>query len=252
MATEMPSKGLPNGEQDQDRTLILGSEEKAARANQSRSTRQNTPPADDLAAPEPLASPGLPQENSSADLNQVLASLRGQQKQIQSMEAQLQLLLQTLAEQAPQATRPTTSKSWLALLPPLAAGMVGGGMVVTLLPLLGTRLPIAQAPSELDGSRPEQSSSAQPRPARAQQTLQLRCDQPCWLDVRTANSGKRVFYKLLNGTANLALGSGLDVFSGRADLVKMRVNDGQEQPFLPGRVVGSRVILPEQVFGQSP
>ena len=91
--------------------------------------------------------------------------------------------------------------------------------------------------------RPRKPTHAQAR--QAQETVQFRCNQPCWLDIRTADSGKRVFYKLLKGsTANFAVGSGLDVFSGRADLVKVRINDGAEEPLLSGGVVGSRVIRP--------
>lgn len=268
MASAMPNNGLPSGQQDQDAPLILGAGDEQAGSHQNRSTSQTNPsqanpdPAnpglEDLAAPVPPSSPELPKADSPADLKLELASLRAQMSRILAMEGQLQQLLQSSQEQAPPAARPSTIPGWLALLLSLVAGMVGGGLVMTLLLWLSAPRPIAQAPGPREASRPEpsgaaSSAAAPSRPAgarsadaRAQQTLQLRCDQPCWLDVRTANTGQQVYYKLLKGTVNLPLGSGLDVFSGRADLVKLRINDGPEQPFLPGRVVGGRVIAPRQ------
>jgi hypothetical protein len=113
-----------------------------------------------------------------------------------------------------------------------------------MLPWLGSQRPAAQSPALVEPQPRPAASAGQVKEEEEKETVQFRCAEPCWLDIRRADNGKRVFYKLLKGTANFAVGSGLDVFSGRADLVKVRINDGPEQPLLPGKVVGSRVIRP--------
>jgi hypothetical protein len=135
------------------------------------------------------------------------------------------------------------------LLPSLAAGILGGG-VVALLPWLSGQRQTAQFPRQSPG--PQTQAQLAASPVRAQESVQFSCAEPCWLDIREAEGGKTVFYKLLKGTANFALGSGLDVFSGRADLVKVRINNGPEQLLLTDRIVGSRVIRPSMAAQPSP
>jgi|688.fasta_scaffold409710_1 hypothetical protein len=132
------------------------------------------------------------------------------------------------------------------LLISLGGGIVGGGLVLAMAPWFNAKGPMAELPGD------SQVGESQVEAAQGPNTVQFRCDEPCWLDIREANSGKRVFYKLLKGTANFAVGSGLDVFSGRADLVKVRINNGAEEPLLSGRVVGSRVIRPSKAAEPSP
>jgi hypothetical protein len=165
-------------------------------------------------------------------------------RQLELLE-RMELLLQKLEMLGGQ---PAATNSWPVqlgkLLAPLAAGILGGGVVVAMLPWLGSPRPAAQSPGLAEPQPRAAASAGQAEEEEEKETLQFRCAEPCWLDIRRADNGKRVFYKLLKGTANFAVGSGLDVFSGRADLVKVRINDGPEQPLLPGKVVGSRVIRP--------
>lgn len=150
------------------------------------------------------------------------------------------------------------------LLTSLSGGILGGGLVLAMGPWLSSQRSMTELDRQSTEVQPgvsgvgeslgvqSQQGESQGRAAQAPETVQFRCAEPCWLDIRTADSGKRVFYKLLKGTANFAVGTGLDVFSGRADLVKVRINEGEEQPFLPGQVVGSRVIRPSTAPEASP
>lgn len=83
----------------------------------------------------------------------------------------------------------------------------------------------------------------QPQPQPQPQTLQLRCAQPCWLEARDLKTGRRVYYNTLKGSTTLPIGSGLEVFSGRADVLKIRINDGPEQRFST-IMVGKRTFMP--------
>jgi hypothetical protein len=68
-------------------------------------------------------------------------------------------------------------------------------------------------------------------PTPATNTLHLRCAEPCWLDERAMHSGRQMAYRMLKGEISLPVGAGLDVFSAWADLLKVRLSNGVEQPF---------------------
>ena len=284
MGSELPDNERQNGEPES--TLILGS-----RQDQS-SPGPGTAQGEDLSSPvqpssssrpnlQTPAEPALELDRLKHELEVTTAKLRQEHEQLLKAEAQLAAVQQEPVGDATSAraiqkrlrletrqmeliermellldkenglgVRSAAANGWpfqlRNLLSSLAAGMLGGGMVVGMLPWLGVQRQVAQSPGQLDPVPPAAS------PVQPQETVQFRCAEPCWLDIRTADSGKRVFYKLLKGTANFAVGTGLDVFSGRADLLKVRINEGEEQPFLPGQVVGSRVIRPSTAPETSP
>ena len=93
--------------------------------------------------------------------------------------------------------------------------------------------------------QPQASRTGTAPPATPQrpQTLQLRCAQPCWLEARDVKTGRRVYYNTLKGSTTLPIGSGLEVFSGRADVLKIRINAGPEQRFST-IMVGKRTFMP--------
>jgi hypothetical protein len=225
MGSELPDNELQKEEQESPLILGVGQEPSSPAADE--------PVMEDFAPPQ--------------------ESRRLESRRLESRQLALIERMEALLDKAErQGIRPAAAGGWpfqlRTLLPSLAAGILGGGLVLAMQPWLGGPRQAAQSPGRPNPAQP----AASPEPVQAQETLQLSCRQPCWLDIRTVDSGKRVYYSLLKGTANLAMGSGLDVFSGRADLVKVRINDGPEQPLLSGRVVGSRVIRPAKPSEPSP
>jgi hypothetical protein len=81
-------------------------------------------------------------------------------------------------------------------------------------------------------------------PARSTGTLHLRCAPSCWLDVRAMDFGNQVAHQMPKGDLSLPIGAGLGVFSGRADLLMVRLNHGPDQPFSTPGMVGRRRFLP--------
>lgn len=258
MGSELPDneQQKPDNEQqqrEQESTLIFGSGQ-----NQTNPA-PGKPLGDDLTSPVQPGSASRPElstpierpaelERLKHELEVSTAKLRQEQEQRLRLETRQMELIERmellLAKAEKQGISPAAANGRSfrlpTLLPSLAAGILGGGLVLAMLPWLGGQKHGAQSP----GLPNPAQTAASPEPGQAQETVRLSCVQPCWLDIRAVDSGKRVYYSLLKGTSNLPLGSGLDIFSGRADLVKVRINNGPERPLLTGRVVGSRVILP--------
>ena len=134
----------------------------------------------------------------------------------------------------------------VAFLSALAGAVIGGGVA-----LLGLQIwwPSRQASHLSQPATAEQSSlkpfdavTKLPPPAR-NDSLHLRCDQPCWLDVREIPGNRVLVSKNLKGKLSLQIGTGLDVFTARGDLLKIRINNGPETPFSK-RLAGKRTFLP--------
>jgi len=98
------------------------------------------------------------------------------------------------------------------------------------------------ATAEQSSLKPVDAVTKLPPPAR-NDSLHLRCDQPCWLDVREIPGNRVLVSKNLKGKLSLQIGTGLDVFTARGDLLKIRINNGPETPFSK-RLAGKRTFLP--------
>lgn len=146
------------------------------------------------------------------------------------------------------------------LLAMVAGGALGAALTLLTLPLweAGRQTPKRLLPDTLNqpqsqlqaqktggsGSQLRPSSTAPPSTtAPARDILRLRCVQPCWLEVTELNSGKQLFFSMFKGSTSFPIGAGLEVFTGRGDQLKIRINDGQETPFSTRRV-GKRTFLP--------
>lgn len=172
---------------------------------------------------------------------------------MQSMDALLARVdgAETLRSAPPPAGR--LQSLTRTLLTSLVGGILGGGLVLAVGPWVSSQRPMgASGQREAGALEVSPGGESQGGASQAADSVQFRCAEPCWLDIREADSGEIVFFKLLKGTANFAVGRGLDVFSGRADLVKVRINAGPEEALLPGRIVGSRVIRPSRAATSSP
>lgn len=80
--------------------------------------------------------------------------------------------------------------------------------------------------------------------AAPQNRLKLFCPQECWVEVNDGQSGRSLYTGMLKGPASFPLGKGLLVASGRADILKVRVNDGPVGVLDAKRQLSDRLILP--------
>lgn len=196
--------------------------------------------------------------------NQALRQSRQQLSQLEAersaLEARVQALTDTLTRERDHRiateARLQAHVSMARRRPPLLlitlSAMTGGllgGVIAGLALQLGR--PAAVRPTELSTSSvtsPAPASEAQ-KPASAVSaggdTLRLRCDQPCWIDVREMGSKRVLVSRNLRGTLTLPLNTGLDVFTGRGDLLMIQINNNPETRFSTGTVVRRLVLPPE-------
>jgi hypothetical protein len=131
-------------------------------------------------------------------------------------------------------------------LPALVGAALGGGVALLGLQILWPSRkaspPAQPATAQLSSLKPVDAGTKPPPPAR-KDTLHLRCDQPCWLDVRDIPSNRVLVSRNLKGRLSLQIGTGLDVFTARGYLLKIRINDGPETRFSK-RLAGKRTFLP--------
>ncbi len=110
------------------------------------------------------------------------------------------------------------------LLLPLALLAVGAGIFAVVASLQGRRPP-AEVPT---AGRPKA-----PRPAPAP-TLEVTSAEPAWLTVRAVGAGTVLFDGTLQGRRSFPLGrQGLELRSGRPDLVQVRRGTGPQRPLGP-------------------
>lgn len=113
-----------------------------------------------------------------------------------------------------------------------------------------------QPPAPAEPAAPAKPAApAEPAMRQSQRpaNLEIKCDRPCWLEIRSQGNHtspeQLLFYGLLKGTRKVPFGRPLSVFSGRTDLVRLRVNNGPWQPFVTATksLVGERRLQPPDV-----
>lgn len=114
------------------------------------------------------------------------------------------------------AAPPAVSRGWQLLLGTACLGL-----------LLGLGLGLG-----LHTQLRQRNPSAAPQ-AAAITMLELRADEPSWLEVRTS-SGRSLFVGELQGGKRFAIGTGLQVRAGRPDLVTVRLGNAPARPL--GRI----------------
>ena len=100
-------------------------------------------------------------------------------------------------------------------------------------------------PASSNGALPPGPAAAISKPAPAAKArLSITCPGVCWVEVRRVADGKMLYDNLLKGSVQFAIGNGLNVSSGRSDILKLRINDGA--PFLLNEreMLSSRLIKP--------
>ena len=146
---------------------------------------------------------------------------------------------------APESTHPVRRIFLSVFLSALGGAVLGAGVAVLGLqswwPRRQASPPALSATAQLSPLKPVDAGTKSPPPAR-NDTLHLRCDKPCWLDVREIPGNRVLVSKNLKGRLSLQIGTGLDVFTARGDLLKIRINNGPETPFSK-RLAGKRTFL---------
>lgn len=82
--------------------------------------------------------------------------------------------------------------------------------------------------------------------------LKLFCADPCWVEVSDSRDFHTLYQGMLKGPATFPLAMGLRVSSGRADILKVRVNDGPVAVLDPNHMVSTRLFLPPQSSQPTP
>ena len=187
-------------------------------------------------------------EAQLAALSQPLAQLQ----QLAEGQMQLLTLLDTMRRNgegqpvAQSPSRPGPTRLLQAGLAALGGGLLAGAlMTLALQPWQWAGRP-GSAEQPLAGTPAARSvadSGVATAGAPQRDTLHLRCQQPCWLEVKELRSNRKLVYKTIVGSISLPLANGLQVFTGRGDMLRVRINDGSEARF-SANAVAQRYFFP--------
>lgn len=178
---------------------------------------------------------GLDAEALVADLRLVLdqvqtpsvaatAVMRASADRVARLPAQRQRVFRSSTP----SRRPARPQRLWLLLPLLLLGF-GAGIAAVVASLQGRRppaeVPTAQVPTAVQPRTP--------RPALAP-TLEVSSGEPAWLTVRAVGASTVLFDGTLQGRRSFPLGrQGLELRSGRPDLVQVRQGSGPQRPLGP-------------------
>jgi hypothetical protein len=112
------------------------------------------------------------------------------------------------------------------------------GTAAKSVPLPQNPLPLSAKASSSPGPVAAVSKPAPP----AQDMLKIDCPDVCWVEVNRVVDGNTIYASMLEGSVEFPIGKGLNVSSGRSDILKLKINDGA--PFLlnAGEMISSRLI----------
>jgi len=150
-----------------------------------------------------------------------------------------------------------------------ASAVVGGGLlfvgpklirqpepVTPVTPVAATPVPASPAPRVSLPRKPFAASpkkvSTVPAPATAVSKpappavdkLKIHCPEVCWVEVRKVADGKMLYDSLLKGSVQFPIGKGLNVSSGRSDILKLKINNNASFVLNPQQMLSTRLIKP--------
>jgi len=103
--------------------------------------------------------------------------------------------------------------------------------------------PLAASPKK--GTTLPDTATAVSKPAPpAADRLKIHCPEVCWVEVRRVADGKMLYDSLLKGSVQFPIGKGLNVSSGRSDILKLRVNNNAPFVLNPLQMLSARLIKP--------
>jgi hypothetical protein len=104
-------------------------------------------------------------------------------------------------------------------------------------------LPQKPLPASSEASPAPAVAASKPAPA-AQDKLKIYCPADCWVEVRSVVDGKTLYDGLLKGSVQFPIGKGLNVSSGRSDILKLKINDGAPFVLNTRQMLSSRLVNP--------
>ena len=104
-------------------------------------------------------------------------------------------------------------------------------------------LPQKPLPASAAASSPPGPVAAVSKPAPpAQDKLIIDCPDVCWVEVNRVVDGSTIYASMLKGSVEFPIGEGLNVSSGRADILKLKINDGAPFVLNAREMISSRLI----------
>ena len=105
-------------------------------------------------------------------------------------------------------------------------------------PLPQNPLPATAKPSSSPSPEAAVSKPAPP----AQDKLKIDCPDVCWVEVNRVVDGNTIYAGMLKGSVEFPIGKGLQVSSGRADILMLKINDGAPFALNAREMISSRLI----------
>ena len=103
--------------------------------------------------------------------------------------------------------------------------------------------PLAASPKK--GSTLPAPATAVSKPAPpAADRLKIHCPEVCWVEVRRVADGKTLYDSLLKGSVQFPIGKGLNVSSGRSDILKLKINNNAPFVLNPQQMLSAKLIKP--------
>jgi hypothetical protein len=132
----------------------------------------------------------------------------------------------------------------------LGVGLVFVGPNLFRQPVPGTPakpvpLPQKPLPANAKASSPPGPVAAVLKPAPpAQDKLKIYCPDVCWVEVNRVVDGKTIYTGMLKGSVEFPIGRGLKVYSGRSDILKLKINNTVPFVLNAREMISSRLIKP--------
>ncbi|MCX5960492.1 MAG: hypothetical protein NT053_11885 [Cyanobacteria bacterium] len=105
-------------------------------------------------------------------------------------------------------------------------------------PLPQNPLPVNAKASSSPGPVAAVSKPAPP----AQDKLKIDCPDVCWVEVNRVVDGNTIYASMLKGSVEFPIGKGLQVSSGRSDILMLKINDGAPFALNAREMISSRLI----------
>ena len=173
--------------------------------------------------------------------------------------AQIERLTPSPGSDEPRQVAATSQRQGSALTLPLFVGGVAASALLGVgLVFVGPKLfrepepgtpaksvPLPQNPlpanAKTSSSLGPVAAVSKPAPP-AQDKLKIDCPDVCWVEVNRVVDGNTIYASMLKGSVEFPIGKGLQVSSGRSDILMLKINDGAPFALNAREMISSRLI----------